>query len=206
MDPNYYPPLEVAFVNHFAIGRRLLAFGLLAWLYWPLLILLPFKILGAWSANRRMNAYFQEHGISSGLILPGDELAGFVFTSHDAGTKQVTVGLASGRHREFTFAIRVPGLKVDHGSQRLLELQKTMEMVECDEAELRQRLAALPRCTTNRHGTLEGDPLNLVVIGEFDTILSGFGARWDETETIDLRSCWRMTRAFLLGSESVIRP
>ena len=100
LDPNYYPPLEAAFVNHFAIGRRLLAFGLLAWLYLPLLILLPFKILGAWSANRRMNAFFQEHGISSGLILPGDELAGFVFTSHDAGTKQVTVGLAGCGRRQ----------------------------------------------------------------------------------------------------------
>ena len=207
LDPNYYPPLEAAFVNHFAIGRRLLAFGLLAWLYLPLLILLPFKILGAWSANRRMNAYFQEHGISSGLILPGDELAGFVFTSHDAGTKQVTVGLVgTAGVKEFSFAIPVPGLKVDHGGQRFEELQQAMETVECDEAELRKRLAALPRCTTNRHGTREGDPLNLVVIGGFDTILNGFGARWDETETIDVRSCWRMTKAFVLGSEYRYSP
>jgi LssY C-terminus len=207
LDPNYYPPLEVAFVNHFKIGRRLVAFGLLAWLYLPLLILLPFKILGAWSANRRMNAYFQEHGISSGLILPGDELVGFVFTSHDAGTKQVTVGLVGAAGvKEFSFAIPVPGLKVDHGGQRFAELQKAVETIKCDEAELRKRLAALPRCTTNRHGTLEGDPLNLVVIGEFDTILNGFGARWDETETIDLRSCWRMARAFVFGSEYRYSP
>jgi hypothetical protein len=207
LDPNYYPPLEAAFVNHFAIGRRLLAFGLLAWLYLPLLILLPFKILGAWSANRRMNTYFQEHGISSGLILPGDELAGFVFTSHDAGTKQVTVGLVgTAGVKEFSFALPVPGLKVDHGGQRFEELQHAMETVECDEAELRKRLAALPRCTTNRHGTREGDPLNLVVIGDFDTILNGFGARWDETETIDVRSCWRMAKAFVLGSEYRYSP
>lgn len=33
LDPNYYTPLEAAFVNHFAIGRRLLGFGLLAWLF-----------------------------------------------------------------------------------------------------------------------------------------------------------------------------
>src|SRR3954466_7790656 len=43
LDPGYYPPLEAAFVNHFAVGKRLVAFGLLAWLFWPLLILLPFK-------------------------------------------------------------------------------------------------------------------------------------------------------------------
>src|SRR5437763_414449 len=50
IDPNYYPPLEAAMVNHFAIGRRLVAFGLLAWLFLPVLIFLPFKIIGAWAA------------------------------------------------------------------------------------------------------------------------------------------------------------
>src|SRR5262249_55726589 len=47
LDPNYYPPLEAAFVNHFHIGRRLIAFGLLAWLFLWLLPLLPFKLLAA---------------------------------------------------------------------------------------------------------------------------------------------------------------
>src|SRR5262249_35811385 len=32
LDPNYYPPLEAAFANHFAVGRRIVGFGLLAWL------------------------------------------------------------------------------------------------------------------------------------------------------------------------------
>jgi len=30
LDPNYYPPLEAAYVNHFAIGRRLFTNGLRA--------------------------------------------------------------------------------------------------------------------------------------------------------------------------------
>jgi hypothetical protein len=201
LDPNYYPPLEAAFVNHFAIGKRLVGFGLLAWLFFPLLILLPFKILSARSANRRMNAYFQKHGVSSGLIRPGRELAGFVFTTHDAGTKQLTVSLSGAAGvKEFSFSIPVAGLKVDYGSKRFEKSLNSAETLACDEAELRARLAALPPCTTDRHGTAEGDPLNLVVIGDFDTILGGFGARWDETESISLRSCWRMVKAFLLGT------
>jgi hypothetical protein len=71
---------------------------------------------------------------------------------------------------------------------------------------LRQRLAALPRSTTNASGRREGDPLNLVAIGDFATILSGFGARWDETESITLASCWRMTKAFLLGTHYRYSP
>ena len=46
IDANYYPPLEAAYVNHFRIGHRILEFGLLAWLFLPLLLILPFKLLG----------------------------------------------------------------------------------------------------------------------------------------------------------------
>jgi LssY C-terminus len=201
LDPHYYPPLEAAYANHFRLGRRLLGYGLLAWLFLPLLILLPFKVLGARAANRRMNAYFQEHGIGSGLIQPGSELAGFVFTSLDEGTKQVTVRLlATAGVKEFSFSILVPGLKVDYGGKRLDQLCPSVVAVDCDETDLRKNLVALPRSTTNRHGTVEGDPLNLVAIGDFETILSGFGARWDETEVITLGSCWRTFKAFALGA------
>jgi hypothetical protein len=207
LDPNYYPPLEAAYANHFHIGRRLLGFGLLAWLFFPLLILLPLKVLGARRANRRMDAYFQEHGIGWGLIRPGNRLAGFVFTSLDEGTKQFSVRLLGGSgNKDFTFSIPVPGLRVDHGDKRFEELARSEKAVECDEAGLRARLAALPRSTTNRRGTAEGDPLNLVAVGDFGTILNGFGARWDETEVISLKTCWQTFKAFALGSRYRYSP
>ncbi len=207
LDPSYYPPLEAALVNHFGMGRRLVGFGLLAWFFLPLLIVLPFKLFGVWAANRRMNGYFQEHGFGWGLIKPGQELAGFVFTTLDEGRKQVTVRLlGTAQEKTFSFSLAVPGLKVDHGGKRFDDLAHALGMVECDETELRRRLETLPRCTTNRRGTVEGDPLNLVVIGSFDTILNGFGARWDETETISLRSCWRTLRAFTLGASYRYSP
>jgi hypothetical protein len=207
LDPNYYPPLEAACVNHFAIGRRLLGFGLLAWFFLPLLVLVPFKVIGAWLANRRMDAYFQEHGIGSGLIRPGCELAGFVFTTHDAGTKQLTVKLmGAAQEVEVVFALPIPGLRVDHRGKRFRDRAGAPDVVECDEAELRRRLEALPRSTSNRKQTREGDPLNLVMVGDFETILQGFGARWDETETISLGSCWRTLKAFVLGSRYRYSP
>src|SRR5258708_10450259 len=39
LDPNYYPPLEAAFVNHFKVVRRFVGLGLLAWFFSALLIL-----------------------------------------------------------------------------------------------------------------------------------------------------------------------
>src|SRR5208282_4071179 len=125
----------------------------------------------------------------------------------DEGTKQLSVKLLSAvRSKDFSFSIPVPGLKVDYGKRQFDQVCSSEEAVECDEADLRKRLAALPRSTTNRNGKVEGDPLNLVVVGDFDTVLHGFGARWDETETISFRSCWRTLRAFALGSDYRYSP
>jgi hypothetical protein len=77
---------------------------------------------------------------------------------------------------------------------------------ECDVPTLRQRLSEHPRAVSNSRGTKAGDPVNLVVIGEFGTLIGAFGARWDQTETITLATCWKTTRAFLLGSEYRYSP
>ena len=44
------------------------------------------------------------------------------------------------------------------------------------------------------------------MIGEFATLLRAFGARWDETEVITLRTCWKTVRAFLFGGEYRYSP
>jgi hypothetical protein len=207
IDPNYYPPLEAAFACHYRIGRRLLGYGALAWFFLPLILLIPFKVLGARYANRRINEFFESQGIGWGLIRAGQELTGFVFTSLDEGTKQLTVRLQGEEGpKDFFFSMAVPGLRVDHGDKEFLLLGDAHDAVDCDEAELRRRLAALPRCTTNKKGAREGDPLNLVAVGDFHTLLTGFGARWDETETISLKSCWKTFKAFFLKSSYRYSP
>ncbi|MFL5329415.1 MAG: LssY C-terminal domain-containing protein [Gemmataceae bacterium] len=206
LDPNYYPAREAAYVNHFRIGRRLLEFGLLALLFVHLLILLPFKLISAHRANRRMDSFFQQHGIGWGMIRPGTTLSGFVFTRLDEGSKQFTVRLiGTSGEKEFAFSIPVPGLRVDHHSKEL-DAAAATATIACDNAELCKRLKAMPRSTTNHGGVHEGDPMNLVIVGEFDAILNGFGALWDETETISLRSCWRTLKAFTLGREYRYSP
>ena len=59
---------------------------------------------------------------------------------------------------------------------------------------------------TNAKGTRPGDPVNLVVIGEFEILLGAFAARWDESETITLATCWKTMRSFLLGSQYRYSP
>lgn len=207
LDPNYYPPLEAALVNHFAIGKRLAGFGALAWFFLPLLALLPLKFLGARRANRRMDQYFRQHALPIGAIEAGATVKGFVFTLLDDGTKIVRVRLLTPlKTHEFVFSAPIPGLVVDYEKRPFDELHDADALVDCDETTLRDRLRQQPRATQNRLGTREGDPANLVVIADFATILTACGTRWDETETITLATCWKTAKAFLFGSRYRYSP
>ena len=62
-----------------------------------------------------------------------------------------------------------------------------------------------PRCTSNARGTIEGDPLNLVIVGDRTRIEECLGT-WDETESLTLGTAWKTARAFLLESHYRYSP
>jgi hypothetical protein len=234
IDPSYFTPLEAAGVNHHSLLKRLSALGILAWFLLPVVfVVLLFKLITAYRANRRMDECFRGQAFRLRPIVPGGTEEGFVFTRLDAGTKIVHVclhvingstqaaaeyvnaaegdGDAPGRAppplvpvhaaMEFTFSVPVPGIAVDYHRRDFQTLLAPGPVEDCRAVPaLAQRLRALPAATTNRRGTGSGDPVNLVVIGEFDALLGEFDARWDETELITLATCWKTMHAFLLGS------
>jgi hypothetical protein len=235
IDRNYYTPLEVAGVNHFSILKRLSAFGVIGWFFLPLLALIPSKLVSAYRANRRMDEHFQAQAFRLRPVPAGGEAAGFVFTHLDFGTKCVRVcfhaastqfdlaslpvgvanpqtyrpapGVANGQPVvDLTFTIPVPGIAADYLKRDFDTIYPSSEVTECHLPKLVQRLTSMPPATTNLKATRTGDPVNLVVIGEFATILSAFGARWDESETITFRTCWKTARSFLLGSQYRYSP
>ncbi len=204
IDPNYYPPLEAAAANHFSIVKRLSAFGLIGWLFLPLLLLIPFKLITAYRANRRMDEFFRSQAFHLRPIEPGGVSEGFVFTTFDAGTKVVHVSLhstgdlmdsATGRidvhgtadsDNEFTFSIPVPGIAVDFHRRDFATLLPPGSLIDCDIPMLAKRLCKMPAATGNAKDTRSGDPVNLVVVGEFEMLIGAFAARWDESEVITL--------------------
>ncbi len=232
IDPRYFTPLEAAATVHFSIVRRLSAFGFLGWMFLPLLLLVPFKLVTAHRANRRMDEVFRERGFRLGPIPAGDTAEGFVFTTLDLGTKVVHVRLVpAGDIREaveragaehdseilahaaapspvvdLAFAVPVPGISADYLDRDFQSIVPAAEVQPVTLAELVDRLEGLPATTTNAGGTKRGDPVNLVVIGEFPTLLGAFAARWDESETITLATCWKTVKAFLLGTNYRYSP
>jgi hypothetical protein len=228
LDPSYFTPLEAAALCHFSIVKRLSTFGIVGWLFVPMvLFLVPLKLLTAWLNNSRMDDFFRARGFRLTPIEPGARAEGFVFTTLDAGTKAVHVRLAplAGIREslavdltavdgdrtsptllrpgtnvvDFHFTVPVPGIAADYLHVDFDTLVPPASVVPCTPAELVARLEALPAATTNAAGTNTGDPVNLVVIGTFDTLLAAFAARWDDSETISLATCWKTVKAFLLG-------
>ena len=228
IDPNYFTPLEAAGVNHFSIFRRLSAFGAVGWVFLPLLALVPLKLITAWLNNARMDDFFREHGFRLGAIAPGETAEGFVFTTLDLGTKAVHVRLttlgkflktiAAAVDREiaetpggpavtdFFFTVPVPGIAADYLDRDFASIRPAASVEPCTADTLVSRLEAMPSATMNASQSRRGDPVNLVLVGEFETLLSGFAARWDESETITLATCWKTVRAFLWGSNYRYSP
>ncbi len=234
VDPRYFTPLEAAAVTHYSIFRRLYAFGFLSWLFLPVLLLLAVKLISAKLANARIDAFFREQAFRLRPIAPGKISEGFIFTPVDFGTKIVQVSLhAAGGSlanmvrafraesaeqtspmpqatdkpaAQFVFSIPVPGLKADYLRRDFETMISPAEVIVCQPEELAHRLHELPASTTNRRGTGSGDPTNLAIIGDFPTILSAFSARWDESETITLGTCWKTLQAFLFGAQYRYSP
>jgi hypothetical protein len=203
LDPDYYTPLEAAHLAHFAMGTRLVAFGVLGWMFLPLLALVPLKLLSAHAANRHMNELFRAVGFPTGVIPPGKKVSGFLFTRLDEGMKRVDVRLMGRSHvLDFSFTVEVPGLVLPHP---VAEAEAAVSVKELDEVALQVWLERQPRCTGNARGTVEGDPLNLVVVGDRASIRECLSA-WDEAESITLSTAWKTAKAFLLESQYRYSP
>lgn len=227
IDPRYFTPLEAAGVNHFSIGKRLSAFGAMSWLFYPLLTLVPLKLITAYFANKRMDDEFRRHGFRLAPIHAGETAEGFVFTTVDLGTKIVHVRLtpleplrqsiarllrpSTGADPaeppvDLTFTVPVPGIAADYLDCDFATIRPANTVEPCTIDDLVPKLEAMPAATTNAAGTRLGDPVNLVVVGDFETLLGAFAARWDESETISLATCWKTVKAFLLGSNYRYSP
>ncbi|HXX31952.1 MAG TPA: LssY C-terminal domain-containing protein [Myxococcaceae bacterium] len=183
LDPDYFSAREAAYVRH---------------------------TLFAPSANRQMDEFFDEVQFPN-PVLPGTTAAGFVFTNLDEGTKPVAVDLLVprlGKAKSFTFFAPVPGLKIDSTRHDLDRMYPPEAIVHLKtESELRAALEQLPRWTTNKSGSANGDPLNLVLIGKRDDLFPAFLRRgWHPTEMIYLGSSWKTFKAFVLGSRYRYSP
>jgi hypothetical protein len=141
-------------------------------------------------------------------VRPDTAVSGFIYTNLDEGEKVVHIDLiATEQVKFFTFFVRIPGMRVDYGTVDFSSLYSEDEAVDTDEYGLRAALEALPCCTTDREGSQSGDPLNLIIIGEFENITAAFARRgWLPAEETYSSAVWKTIKSFLFGSRYRYSP
>ena len=172
-DPNYYSPNETSFAVHGGLSR---------------------------SDQKEMENYFRSMNFRN-PILPDTAVSGFIFTNLDEGEKVVQIDLIASQHvKFFTFFVQIPGIRVDYQMVDFDSLYTEEEIVDLNQDELRTALVNLPCCTTNAEGTDFGDPLNLVIIGDFLDVAATFSRRgWLPAEETYSTAVWKTIKSFLFG-------
>jgi len=132
-----------------------------------------------------------------------------MFTNLDEGTKSFNVDIFGENDAwYFTFFIQVPGLAIDHYAVDFESLYDEDQATDFEEsASLIETLEQLPCCTTDKGGKNQGDPLNLVIIGETEDLFYAFiRAGWDETEVVTAASGFKTAISFITGGQYRYSP
>lgn len=123
-------------------------------------------------------------------IVPGTAKSGYVFINLTTGTKIIDIDLL---YRNFSKTFTLFLVPPDNTEgQRLLAFMDALygshELKRIsEEPELRQALEQLPCCVTDPEQNLNGEPLNLVMIGDVDAWVTGFIRRGYYYQPLDPR-------------------
>jgi hypothetical protein len=180
LDPYYYSPAEVAYMNRFTFSP---------------------------SMNREMEKYFREIGIYD-YIEPGMTVSGFSYVHYEPGSRSLNVTLLGPKRAKwFNFFFEATDMQLDYHKVDFYALYTDEEIVTVDEKALKKALEDLPCCTTTKDGTVDGDPLNLVFIGNAEAIHAALiRSGWDETETLTAGTGLKTTGSFIFGGRYRYSP
>jgi len=158
IDPEYFSPLEVAYMHkkHFSTE---------GWM--------------------DMERYLYSNALPR-HIPPRQTVSGFVFTHVSKGTKAFNVDIfyTSGEPEweTFTFFLEVPGFVPDHAAVDFGSLYSAADIREVDPSGLRELLTDIPCCTTNREGSADSRPVQVFFVAEGrDMLRALLRAGWNET-------------------------
>jgi hypothetical protein len=150
-DPDYFSPLEVAWSFHTSFSG---------------------------GTNARIDAYFDARGFKN-PIAAGATQAGIIFTNPHHKTRLLNVDLlGQGKLIPFTLFLPVPDDKPEKDVVNILQriaITKTVEYQKEDT--FRAVLEQLPCCASDAEKKAAGDPLNLIIIGDFADIAAAFVRR-----------------------------
>jgi hypothetical protein len=128
----------------------------------------------------------------------GGAIEGYVYATYARGGRLVDVRMKGNlRSIRLRFTVLLPTEGFDYEKSELKRLYAQLRSLpDLALPQLRERLQALPCCTTTADGTGEGDPLNIVLVGSGEDVIASLcSSGWDFTEAITVDSIRRMVGA-----------
>ena len=111
------------------------------------------------------------------------------------------------RELRFDFALPLPDGDFDYERLDTSRIYGGQSLPNLTLDELRSTLEQLPCCATDADGEHEGDPLNVVIVGESAEVLNSLSrSGWSFTHRIDLRTVRREVGAAIAGSAYPVAP
>lgn len=111
------------------------------------------------------------------------------------------------RELRFDFALPLPDGDFDYERLDTSRIFGDQSLPNLTLDELRSTLEQLPCCATDADGQREGDPLNIVIVGDTSDVLNSLSrSGWSFTHRIDFRSIRREVGAAIAGSAYPVAP
>ena len=171
-----------------------------------------------------LRQYFRDESIRA-LLLPHTITEGYVFLprieggryidvrlqgdayTEAAGPAQATGAAAPPRELRFEFALPLPDGDFDFERLDPATTYAGVALPDLTLDQLRAALEQLPCCATNAAGDADGDPLNIVLVGEPNEVLNSLTrSGWSFTHRITLRTVRREIGAAIEGKPYSVAP
>jgi hypothetical protein len=139
---------------------------------------------------------------------PGKTYEGHVLVPRKEGGRYVEITTnGSGHVRRFGFPMRTPDGHFDFERMDPMRIYESSRPENLSREQLRRRLERLPATVTNAKGTAQGDPLNIVIVGEASEMMAALSeCDWAFTHRIDGSSVRRMIGAALRAKPYLTAP
>jgi hypothetical protein len=138
----------------------------------------------------------------------GETHHGHVLVPRKEGGRFVEITTSGGgKVRRFGFALRTPDGHFDFERMDVSGSPKDKQAGDLTRSQLRKRLEQLPATATNAEASADGDPLNLVLVGETPLMMSSMSeCGWAFTHRVDGTTVRRMITAALRGNPYLTAP
>jgi len=133
---------------------------------------------------------------------------GYVLAPHREGGRYLEIVLSGDRHElHFGFAVPLPDGDFDFEKLHPANIYGDLERPDLTLDALRAALWELACCTTDADQQRNGDPLNMVLIGNADDVLASLArGGWSFTHRLGLKTVKRLISAALTGSAYPTAP